>query len=834
MDRVEYGIKLEQITKLRDRGDYVNAAKVADAIEWRKVKKWSDMSLAEEVYEKAGRASDARNICVYAYNRNLGGKRLVYKLAELSIAINDLDEADDLYREFVETAPNDMERYILLYKINCARGVTTDRLISILEEYKNNELDEQYEYELATLYLKAGRIDACIKECDDLILWFNEGAYVEKALRLKAQHAPLTKAQEAKLRMIDEMKAGGVRYESAVPQVEKIEKPATPTPVTPAPTVASSANVTADSADDISQYRVPEKDYSIYDTQNIQAELAKSMADIFASIQETKMESAMTVEPYVMPEVAETPTEVEAEPADVTETVAEADNDTLTAEEVAVAEDTEALEDEDVEEASSEVTEDTEVVDTAVLEASETVAAEDAKDSNVIATLVETADVQASVPEVSKELDLIDISKTINAINQPDVVDEPTKEIRVKTSHWKRYTSTLENEQVEPTTTQETLEAENANETEDIIEGQIDIMGWLDNMKNSPEQYQVYANVSAVAPKQEEPKRSETDETEESLAADTEEEELPEIGEETSEEIAPETEGPAEEIGDTTDIAVREITRQLMQEVNDEMDDTDSAPTQIAEEVYEEDEISGNEDYFLSDDEKKYLGKYLFISGLEANVAQIVHAKRRELPDNTSSFGNIVIMGKAKADKTGFAINLFKAIHVGEPISQHKIAKTNATNINRNGIIGSADKVKGSTLIIENAGMLTKAAISELVDFMNGDTGSMLVILTGESYTINRIFAENPIFSAMFNYTVEIREYSVNEMVALAKEYARIKGYMINEKALLKLYLLIGEIEGSNMGSEMEQVKVIVDKAIAHSHKKTKPNKYVQLKEKDF
>ena len=140
MDRVEFGIKLEQINKLRDKGDYEAAAKVVETIEWRKVKKWSELAIAEDVYERAGRLKDARNICVYAYNRNLGGKRLIYKLTEISIAIDDLDEADDLYNEFVEAAPRDTEKYILMYKLNKARKAPVERLIEILEEYKQLSL----------------------------------------------------------------------------------------------------------------------------------------------------------------------------------------------------------------------------------------------------------------------------------------------------------------------------------------------------------------------------------------------------------------------------------------------------------------------------------------------------------------------------------------------------------------------------------------------------------------------------------------------------------------------------------------------------------------------
>ena len=158
MDRVELGIKLEQMDELRKKGEFEEAARVADTIEWRKIKRWSELSFAADVYESAERFKDARNVCVYAYNRKLGGKRLVYRLAELSIKINDLDEAEELYNEFIEIAPKDTVRFILLYKINIARESTTDRLIEILEEYK-----------------RAVAIGKCVKElnCNAVLVYDN-------------------------------------------------------------------------------------------------------------------------------------------------------------------------------------------------------------------------------------------------------------------------------------------------------------------------------------------------------------------------------------------------------------------------------------------------------------------------------------------------------------------------------------------------------------------------------------------------------------------------------------------------------------------------------------
>lgn len=273
MDKVEYGMKIEQLDRLCTAKSYEEAAKVADTIEWRKVKKWSELNIAREAYEMAGRLKDARNICVYAYNRNLGGRRLVYMLAELSIALNDLEEADDLYKEFVDMAPHDMSRYILLYKLNKARGVPNARLIQILEEYRENEMDEQYGYELADLYAKDGRIEECVKECDDLILWFNDGEYVEKALNLKKIYAELTPSQKEKLQIMNEYRQAGRVYEPSLMKHEEAEAPKEDD----AQKGTASDEMKEISSVDVDDIKITVAEPSVYDTRNLQQELAKSM-----------------------------------------------------------------------------------------------------------------------------------------------------------------------------------------------------------------------------------------------------------------------------------------------------------------------------------------------------------------------------------------------------------------------------------------------------------------------------------------------------------------------------------------------------------------------------
>lgn len=899
MDRVEFGIKLEQINKLRDKGDYEAAAKVVETIEWRKVKKWSELAIAEDVYERAGRLKDARNICVYAYNRNLGGKRLIYKLTEISIAIDDLDEADDLYNEFVEAAPRDTEKYILMYKLNKARKAPVERLIEILEEYKQSELDEQYEYELAELYAQAGRIDECVRECDDLILWFNEGEYVEKALRLKNRYAKLTKSQQAKLDMTEEYRAAGMEYSTVMPEYDsepdiEHEEVKEPEPQ--------------------EEYKVQEKDYSIYDTQNIQAQLAESMAKILGGINGQGEEEA--VEPEITGQGEEAVEPEITEPAGIEEP----------------SETTEAVE-------PSETTEFVEPEEDTWEEPEE---AEEPEEQPEAEKEPEEAEEQ---PEVEKESEPDSIEDKYKDIYEG--IDEPTKEIRINTHHWNRYRSVMEDDTKEPMTAdvplpegalpkyiveKSEMEGEAGTNPEFIIE---DFETIIEKQEEPVEEESV---AEAAEPEeddeymvrlvteddepQEEPETNETG-PEESLeeavkkavseAAEPEESEVidgqmdimqwMESMQDTAVEDTPETDTETEAaepekipddeqmINDAAEDAINDIAARLMAEVREELDARagEEAPTMIAEEEYiddeaddageimaddeaeeefseeeiaayeeehsaAEDEITAaaddemtaaveednDNDYVLKPSERRYLQKYLFISGMEETAAEIINNKKREVPDGTSAHGNIAVVGRAKTDKTDFAIDLFKALHSEDNNKKLRIAKTNAAAINSKSILASADKLKGITLIIENAGQLTKESARELAQVMEGDTESMLVIITGEDYSINRVFTEVPDLSRMFDYRVEVRRYSVNELVAAAKDYAREKGYIIGEKALLKLYLLAGGIDTGDATKAVESIREIVDDAIERGSRKGKRRTsrknggLIILKDKDF
>lgn len=196
MDKNEYRAKLEEIGQLVDRQDYKGALKIVDTIDWRRVRSARTLCMVGEIYEANKRYEDSRKLLLLAHQRAPIGRTVIYRLVELSIKMGEFDEALNYYKKFVEISPNDNSRYILKYKIYRARRSPIDEQIAILQDYKSREYTERWAYELARLYAKAGRKEACIEECDDLILWFSEGKYVTKAMELKMRFTPLTPAQQ--------------------------------------------------------------------------------------------------------------------------------------------------------------------------------------------------------------------------------------------------------------------------------------------------------------------------------------------------------------------------------------------------------------------------------------------------------------------------------------------------------------------------------------------------------------------------------------------------------------------------------------------------------------
>jgi len=251
MDKYEFNIKVEQIRKLVNKGDFGTAMKIADTIDWKKVRNANLLSMAAQVYEKNEEYQDAKDILLLAFERAPIGKRLLYKLTDLALKEENVQEAEAYYREFCDMAGDDPRQHLLRYKILKQKGAPAEQLIHSLEGYTAEELDEKWLYELAELYHEAGDAAKCVSTCDKIMLMFGLGKYVDKAMELKLQYAPLTKYQmdlvenrekyEAKLRAVVEGNEDDLEPELPVSEEpepalpEETPEQAQPEPVAPAP-----------------------------------------------------------------------------------------------------------------------------------------------------------------------------------------------------------------------------------------------------------------------------------------------------------------------------------------------------------------------------------------------------------------------------------------------------------------------------------------------------------------------------------------------------------------------------------------------------------------------
>lgn len=275
MDKYEYKVRLQEIKDLIAKGEYVEAASIADTIDWTRVKSVMMLCTISDLYKINRRLEDARDLLLLAYDRYPGGRSIVYSLCELFIKMGDVVQAVEYYKEFVQIAPKDTGRYILQYKLYEAQDVSIEERIEVLKELKSKEYIEKWAYELAYLYHRIGLATKCVEECDELILWFGEGRYVMKAMELKMLHEPLTPSQEEKYA---EMKGEIVRQKAAeeagevYPETPEEEKPEEEVDESPTKEI-----LTSDS-DDI---QVKVMNVGQYDTINMQKELAANMKELW-------------------------------------------------------------------------------------------------------------------------------------------------------------------------------------------------------------------------------------------------------------------------------------------------------------------------------------------------------------------------------------------------------------------------------------------------------------------------------------------------------------------------------------------------------------------------
>lgn len=256
MDKYEYKLRLEEIKSLNKKGRFQESAQVADTIDWKKVRNTSTLGIISDVYKINRRFDDAKEILLLANEKSPQNRRIIYALCDLTVKMGQVVEAVEYYKEFVQLAPNDNSKYILLYKIYEAQDISLEERIAVLKEYKKREYSEKWAYELAFLYHRVGLATECVEECDQLILWFGEGKYVLKAMELKRLYVALSPAQQ----QLYDKQYGSQAAETA--------------PKTPSQDPAASAQ-----GEDI-DFEVQPLDMGQYNTINLQAALAESMKEV--------------------------------------------------------------------------------------------------------------------------------------------------------------------------------------------------------------------------------------------------------------------------------------------------------------------------------------------------------------------------------------------------------------------------------------------------------------------------------------------------------------------------------------------------------------------------
>lgn len=283
LDKYEYKVRADEIKALIAEGEYAEAVKIADTIDWRRVKSVMMLCTISDLYKINRRYEDSRDILLLAYEKHTGGRLIVYSLCELSIKLEEYVQAIEYYKEFVQLAPKDSGRYVLQYKLYEAQEVSLEERIAVLEEFKKKDYREKWAYELAYLYHRVGLESKCVEECDEMFLWFGDGRYVLKALELKQLHQPLTLEQQQKYDMMRQ--TGGIIESEYVTESNAIKEEASvATEDEDDDEFSMKENVLTDPTQEIpskeiGDIEVKTVDVSQYNTINLQKELAESMKE---------------------------------------------------------------------------------------------------------------------------------------------------------------------------------------------------------------------------------------------------------------------------------------------------------------------------------------------------------------------------------------------------------------------------------------------------------------------------------------------------------------------------------------------------------------------------
>lgn len=812
MDKYEYKLKLDEIKNLMAKKQYTEAAEIADSINWRKVRNVNALMKAGDIYAQIGRYDEAKEILLMAYDRSPIGRMIIYKLAEIAIKTKEFDEAQEYYDEFVEIAPHDNLKYILRYEMNKAKGAGLDVLIQILEELKEQEYTEKWAFELAYLYHQAGRSEECINACDELILWFGDGPYVEKALELKMLYQPLNRAQEDKYRQFKQRKDGivEVRPEDYLESGEIIKEPVQIKPVT---TNAEKFN-----------------------TVNLQEELARSMQQIMNATEKEEVADTMQGIKKIVEEIPylQLPQDEEAQKerfADIP-TDEEIDGSLKINFQEMLGEDYDGQMRMVVPEKSAleaQITGQMSIQD--ILEEWE-------KTKRAAEKALQEAEQQKLESAKAKALaEAGDIMERL-----ADVIPQLDAGLTSKELLEKEYLGKLPEEEA----------GQLVANMNDILQQQIDSISQanakIDEFLAAGVPGQSGEAAAGAADAMEIPEGEGIAAADEEEPAGTEEmtelspeEELPEIAlpDDIAEEVAA-TE--AEEVSDAAEEVLPKIQLELEAETEDAKPE-EKLP-EIAEPDLDEDNIGERKPItHLSKEQKAIFTYFVPVSGMEPQICQAMEGSIEHLEKGIKG-GNILIQGARGSGKTVLATALVKAIQneIGKP--GKRVGKIDAVSLNQKNIPELLKKVAGGCLIIEKIGGINRETAVKLSLALEADDTGILVIAEDTREGITKAMGRDESFARRFTEKITLPIFTSDELVSFAKSYAHELTYEIDEMAVLALYNRISNIQRLDRATTLTEVKEIVDEAIANSEKfsikkvffskKYKDDDYVILHEKDF
>lgn len=833
MDKYEYNLKLDQIKALSAEEGYMSAAEIADSINWNKIKNVNTLVKIGEIYEKAERYQDARDILLMAYDRSPIGRMIIYRLAEVAIKMGDYDAATEYYDEFVEIAPHDDMKYVLRYAIKKGQGASFDELITILEEYKDEEYTEEWAYELAYLYHKAGKADKCIDACDELILWFGDGPYVERALELKMLYQPLTKAQEEKYRRFkaEKEKPAKIKDEAEVTEIGAME-------------MVKGGEIVHDDVT-IPQITVNQEKFN---TVNLQQEIAKGMQQIMEAKGKNEVADTMDTIKKIVEDIPYLKLEKEQE------------------EYVQQPEETE------------HIATDEEIDGSLKLNFKELLG-EDA-DGQMSMVMSEKTQLEHQITgQMSIQDVLEEWEKTRHAAEIALKEAEQQKLESAKARALQEAGDIMERlNDVIPkldagVTPKELLEEEYLKVPVDIIEQKAAVKEPEEEQK--PDMQELYAEetVDEVQEPQEAPEEA----IEEAIEEVQESREVPE-------EAADEAREP---VGEPEDIIMAEESEKdeilmqpttMMPEITDDMlnvdDDTsDDETSQEKENVSEKrdfdhvtsfieqeiakmtaknpglekkldmaktrkmpdislpEDLDSEEDDSklketkhikeLTSEQKAIFSYFIPVKGMEDQIckaynAVLDHFNRKE----NASTGNLIIQGEQGCGKTMLATSFIKVLQKDGEQLTGKMGKIDAAALNKKDVQQVVRKITGGCLIIERAGDIDRSIAAQLSFLMEHDITGTLYILEDTSKGIKKALSMDEGFASKFTEKISVPIFTNDELVLFAKSYSAELGYKIDEMAILALHNRISNIERIDQATTLTEVKDIIDEAIdreAHS-----------------